>query len=116
MLLNCILVGVGGGLGAVLRVAASNRMKKFTNRHLPLPTFLINVLGSFLLGFLLQYQSGSTARLLFGTGILGGFTTFSTFHYEAVSLLRGDNKITAILYVLLSLFFGLAAAWAGLTI
>ncbi len=116
MIVNCILVGLGGGLGAVFRAAVSNIIKGYWKGAFPLPTFLINVFGSFLLGFLLQYQSGSTVRLFIGTGILGGFTTFSAFHYETVSLLREENKITAILYVLLSLVFGLAAAWAGLSI
>lgn len=116
MLVNCILVGFGGGLGAVLRASVSNIMKKYWKGHFPLPTFLVNVVGSFLLGLLLQYQKVSDVRLFIGTGILGGFTTFSTFHYEAANLLREDKKLTAVLYVLLSLTFGLLAAWAGLSI
>ncbi len=116
MLVNCILVGLGGGLGAILRASISNFMKRYWNGHFPLATFLINIIGSFLLGLLIQHQSGVYVRLLIGTGILGGFTTFSTFHYETFHLLRSDKKITAILYYLLSLIFGLAAAWAGISI
>ncbi len=115
MLVNCILVGLGGGLGAVLRAFASNLIKRVWKNNFPLATFLINIVGSFLLGLLLQYQSDNHMRLFIGTGILGGFTTFSTFQYETTHLFRDDKKFTAVLYVLLSLTFGLSAAWLGLT-
>lgn len=116
MLVNWFLVGLGGGLGAVLRASVSNLIKRVWKADFPLATFLINVVGSFLLGLLLQYQSDHHIRLLIGTGILGGFTTFSTFHYETINLLLGKKKLIAVLYGLLSLTFGLLASWAGLVI
>jgi CrcB protein len=105
LLVNCILVGLGGGLGAVLRASVSNIIKRVWKADFPLATFLINVVGSFLLGLLLQYQSDQHIRLLIGTGILGGFTTFSTFHFETIHLFLGKKKLTAVLYGLLSLIF-----------
>jgi CrcB protein len=116
LLVNCFLVGLGGGLGAVLRASVSNLVKRVWKADFPLATFLINVVGSFLLGLLIQYQLDHRIRLLIGTGILGGFTTFSTLHYETIHLLLEKKKLTAVLYGLLSLIFGLLAAWAGLVI
>ncbi len=113
MLINCILVGIGGGLGAALRALLSDIIKKHWKSRFPLATFLINLSGSFVLGFLLNHNAEDFYILLIGTGLLGGFTTFSTFNYETVTLLREDGKPTAILYYLFSVILGLAAAWAG---
>lgn len=114
MFVNIILVGIGGGIGAFLRAALSDLIKKYFNTSFPFATFAINIAGSFLLGLLIGLNSGSLCRLLLGTGILGGFTTFSTFNYEAVLLLKSRKVFTFLFYYLFSTILGLLAAFAGL--
>ncbi|WP_312649825.1 fluoride efflux transporter FluC [Aminipila sp.] len=114
MFLNIILVGIGGGIGAFLRSALSDLNKKYLNTSFPFATFIINITGSFLLGLLIGLHSSSIWRLLLGTGILGGFTTFSTFNYEAVLLIKTKKIFTFLVYYMLSTILGLLAAFAGL--
>lgn len=114
MFLNIFLVGIGGGIGAFFRAALSDLFKKYFSTSFPFATFTINIIGSFLLGLLIGLNAGSIGRLLFGTGILGGFTTFSTFNYEAVLLIKSKKIGTFLCYYLLSTILGLLAAFAGL--
>lgn len=116
MLLNIILVGIGGGIGASLRALLTDLIKKIWNHSFPLATFIINITGSFLLGVILHYHSNDLWKLLLGTGVMGGYTTFSTYHYEAVSLLKAHKKLTFLLYYSLSVICGLIAAILGLMI
>jgi CrcB protein len=86
----------------------------------PWATFLINVTGSAVLGFLLvllmeQFPRGHLARPVLGTGVLGGYTTFSTFTVDAVLLARAGRVDTAIFYVLASVVVGIGALWFGMT-
>lgn len=114
MLLNFILVGVGGGIGASFRAFLSDLIKKKWRSDYPLATFLINVSGSFILGLIIHYHSDDIWKLLLGTGIMGGYTTFSTFHYESVSLIKSGRKKMFLLYYVLSVVSGVAAAFLGL--
>lgn len=84
----------------------------------PLGTCIINVTGSFAIGFLLtftteKYHLGPEWRLLFVVGFLGAYTTFSTFEYETLKLLEDGRLLTATLYVVSSVLAGLVAVWAG---
>ena len=84
-----------------------------TQNGFPLATLLINVLGAFLIGLLsaLSLKFGLDSRLvtLLQTGVLGGFTTFSTFALETVSLIEGDKWPLALLYMVLSLVLSIVA-------
>ncbi|WP_424494813.1 fluoride efflux transporter CrcB [Salinimicrobium sp. GXAS 041] len=116
MIKNALLVFIGGGLGSVLRYLIS---KYLNNASLPLGTFTVNILGSFLLGItfglILKYQpASSTANLLFGVGFCGGFTTFSTFAVENQVFLRTGDYSHFLLYAFGSLFFGILAVFLGL--
>jgi CrcB protein len=109
----------GGAIGAIARYAISLGLPT-DPRRFPWGTFVINVSGSFILGFLLillieQFPRGRLARPVIGTGFLGAYTTFSTFMVEAVELVRDGALGTALLYLAASLVVGLSAMWIGMT-
>ena len=108
--LYVLAVFLGLGLGGVFRWL----LAVCFNGQYPLGTILANVLGCFLLGFLTRMTPASDClRLLFMTGFCGGFTTFSTFMNESLFIMRGGQMMLALLYIVTSLVFGLAAAWFG---
>ena len=116
MLRNFLLVAAGGGLGSMLRYAINLLIR---SGPFPLATLVINIAGSFLIGIVMAMSlktSGSIsepARLFFATGICGGFTTFSAFSYENVSLLQSGKYNIAFFYIMLSIVSGMMACWAG---
>lgn len=98
-MLRLFLVAAGGAIGTVCRYALSGLDYKFSNGVFPFSTLLINLAGSFVIGFLWGLFEGLTVspdvRMFIFIGILGGFTTFSTFSLENFNLLRdGEIKIT----------------------
>lgn len=121
--MNTLYVFLGGGTGAVLRYLVSEGWKHWQNQHglsfaFPWPTFIVNVLGSLLIGLFYTHSQdwglSPSTRLLLTTGLCGGFTTFSTFSYETFSLLRGGMYGACALYVGLSLILGLlVVAWVS---
>ncbi len=119
--LSYLWVAVGGAFGSALRFGIGRFAQAvWPNQGFPWATLAINLLGCFLMGCLVQsLAQGWVAQRyqpLLGVGILGGFTTFSTFSLEAVLLWqRGDNA-GAMLYVLLSVLGGLAGFIGGMTL
>jgi fluoride exporter len=112
-------IACGGVVGALSRYLLSLALPTETGRF-PWGTFLINVTGSALLGFLLillmeQFPRGHLARPVLGTGLIGAYTTFSTFTVEAVLLVRDGHVLTALTYVFLSVLVGIGALWIGMT-
>ena len=110
------MVGLGGALGTMARYgvwrALPNQPGSFT-----VATFAVNVIGSFVLGLLVGLLFGRlTMRVqaLFFVGVLGGFTTFSTFTVDTVALFRAGAGTTAVLNVVLSVGVGLVVAAAGI--
>jgi CrcB protein len=111
-------VAVGGVFGAVSRYAISLAIPE-TASGFPWATFLVNITGSAVLGFLVtllagQFPRARLARPLLGTGFVGAYTTFSTFTVEAVLLVRAHHPVVAAAYLLSSVVAGLGAAWAGI--
>lgn len=104
---------LGALIGAPLRYGIGRAVAKRYRRAFPLGTFLINVTGSFLLGLLFVAVQADWARAFLGTGLLGAYTTFSTFGTEAVGLLEQKKVGLAALYVFGSAVVGIAAAWLG---
>jgi fluoride exporter len=107
-----ILVGIGGSLGAILRYLIGSLLGSRSN--FPYATMLVNITGSFSLGFLAGNQYfDDWVRLFFGVGILGGFTTFSTFGYESITLLQRKQILQGILYIIASVGCSVAFAYLG---
>lgn len=116
-----LLVGLGGGIGSMLRYSFSVLFNKFSTTLFPWPTFIVNILGSFLIGLLFSFLSRNLItspdlKLLLIAGFCGGFTTFSAFSIEGLTLLNDGNTSIALLYILGSVLFGLLAVWIGVTI
>lgn len=116
-----VLVGLGGILGTLLRYYLGRWAAVRTARRgsrFPWGTWIINISGSLLLGILTSLHINGTipdwSWLVLGTGFCGAYTTFSTFGYEAISLIEGGHKTLATLYVLSSLGLGLIAVWSGM--
>jgi len=102
MIIEYLLVFAGGSFGAVCRYALSTFIKRISSTEFPVSTFLINLIGSFLLGILLSSQIGTNYQLLLGTGFMGGFTTFSTFQVENITLFHKKQYVMLFLYSSLS--------------
>lgn len=120
MLNTIIVVGIGGFIGAVLRMFAMNIVNKILPHSISFGTLFVNVLGSFIIGLLFSYaQNKGLSPLLksfISTGFLGAFTTFSTFSYENLLLLQGGNYINFALNILLNVALCLFATWLGFLI
>lgn len=115
---NLVWVMLGGALGAGARYGLMLILLPLVPKmNLPWVIALINVLGSFLLGLTLTLVGrgvwNDAARLAFGTGVLGAFTTFSTFSVDIDTLLKQGRGTEAFLYVLVSVVLGLGAAVVG---
>lgn len=116
---NLAIIGLGGFIGAVLRYLVSGWVQQLgRDGAFPVGTLGVNVAGCLLIGLLggLAENLGmlsDTARLLLIVGILGSFTTFSTFGYETLALLRDGQFGASLLNVALQVAAGLFAVWAG---
>ena len=117
-MIRYLLVVIGGGTGALARyVAASAIMTRFGGKF-PLGTLVINVTGSFLIGFLMtmlteRFQLDPRWRLLLAVGFLGGYTTFSSFEWETYTAVRGGELWTGMLNVVSSVMLGYVAVTLG---
>jgi len=117
-LIRYLLVLIGGGVGALARyVAASAIMTRFGGKF-PLGTLVINVTGSFLIGFLMtmlteRFQLDPRWRLLLVVGFLGGYTTFSSFEWETFTSVREGALWAGMLNVVSSVMLGYVAVWLG---
>lgn len=113
-----LLVMIGGGIGSLIRyVTGSAIMAKFGGRF-PLGTLVINVSGSFLIGVLMtilteRLKVDPRWRLFLVVGLVGGYTTFSTFEWETYTAVRGGGSWTGMLNVISSIVLGYAAVWLG---
>ena len=115
---NGIIVGIGGFVGAIVRYALAVWIGQAWGRAFPLGTFIINVSGSFLIGLLMtlfteRYSFDPAWRLLFVVGLLGAYTTFSTFEYETGKLINDSEWLFAAMNVVLSVTAGFVALKFG---
>lgn len=113
-MMQILAVGLGGALGAMLRYLISLMLPY--QEGFPIATFTVNLIGSFALAFLLSKQNlfkHTYMKLALTTGLLGAFTTFSTFSYETFTLLAAGEFIIAGSYVGSSLLGGLLFSFAG---
>jgi CrcB protein len=113
-----ILIATGGAFGSVLRYAAQGWFQRLTNGSFPVGTLAVNVIGCFLLGILAALFAGPVLireeyRVGLTIGVLGGFTTFSTFGLETFTLANAGQFWFAALNVALSCGLGFIAVWIG---
>ncbi len=118
---NYMLVILGGGLGAALRYWLSGVIPRFAGTDFPYGIFAVNIIGCFLIGFFMsafeeRFLITPALRIFLTIGILGGFTTFSSFSYETISLLRDAEIFKASLYVIGSVSLCLFGTYVGSTI
>ncbi len=114
-----LLIAAGGAAGSVMRYGIGRLAIHFLGTGTVLGTFLVNVTGSFVLGFFLTFtleRAGvsSDARAMVAIGLLGGYTTFSTLSYDTIRLLESGEPARAGVSILGNLVFGLAAAYLGI--
>jgi len=118
-LMPYLLVGVGSFIGGNARFLLARWVGGIVEGRFPLGTFLINVSGSLVLGFLgavlaqRAVPNADALRLAIGVGFCGGFTTFSTFEFETHALFEDGAWLTAVTNMVLSLFAGLVAVRLG---
>lgn len=120
MMKSMLLVGLGGGIGSVLRYGLSLWIGKYYQGIFPVATFAVNISGSFIIGLLIGlldiHPADSGLKYLFMIGFCGGFTTFSAFAAENLSLLHSGNSITAMVYMVACIAASILAVWSGIVL
>lgn len=115
--LKLTLIFVGSGVGGILRYAVAGFVQNLWRPTFPLGTLIVNLSGCLAIGFLATALSGSLVReeyrIAILIGVLGGYTTFSTFGRETLSLLQDGQWLAAVVNILLSNLLGLIGVWAG---
>ena len=115
---NYLFVFFGGGLGAAFRYWLTGFVQKNISSVFPLGTLVVNVVGCFAIGFLMmifeeRFLVNPSLRIFLTIGILGGFTTFSSFGYETISLLRDGELAFAAINIFASVAVCLLSAYVG---
>ena len=116
--LNIIYVGSGGFLGSIARYGIARLFQNYSLVFFPYSTLSANIIGSFILGFLINIILSTALinpriSLFLTVGFCGGFTTFSTFSYENFTMIRDGEFVQAIIYILFSIILGLLAMYVG---
>jgi len=113
-------VGIGGFFGAIARFTLSSWVQKSSASLFPFGTLSVNILGSFIIGFLFLYfqhiNLSLNQKAMFVTGLLGALTTFSTFSWETLFLMQDNLWSKALLNIGLNLFLSIGATFLGITI
>lgn len=119
--MNYLLTFLGGGIGATARYWLQGFVYRFASAGFPYGTLVVNILGSFIIGVVMtllgeRFVVSPSVRVFLTMGILGGFTTFSTFSYETMALLRDGSYGLGFLNVLASVGICLFSTWLGITL
>ena len=121
-MLNILFIGLGGALGSIARYLVSTWVQAaIKSINFPFGTLAVNLVGCFVIGFLAQLAEArgvfsSESRAFVFIGILGGFTTFSSFGNETLNLARGGELWNALANIGLNVVIGLFAVWLGRTV
>ena len=121
MIKNILLVGMGGAIGSVFRYLCQKWVHQLYPHPFPLGTFLVNIIGCFLIGIFFAASEKSSFisadwKLFLMTGICGGFTTFSAFAFENMNLIRSGDMTNFLLYTISSVVLGILAVFAGVAL
>jgi CrcB protein len=121
MVTRILVIGAGGFVGAIARHVLAGLVQHRTGAYFPTGTLAVNVLGCAMMGALLavieeRQVLGPDARAFLAVGILGSFTTFSTFGFETMELLRTGSTRLAAVNVTANVLVGLIALWVGRTL
>lgn len=119
--MGVLSVALGGAIGSVARYLVGGWFAARFGASFPYGTFVINVTGSFIIGMFLAFAQERVWlspywRLFFAVGVVGGYTTFSTFEYESVRLLQDGEMLLGALYLVGSVMIGAVSAVAGITV
>ena len=118
--MTVLAVAIAGALGAPARYLVERTISARTARRFPWGTLVVNISGSFVLGFVtglaLYHGLASTPKAVVGTGFIGAYTTFSTFAYETVDVGERESTRLAAIYAVSSIVAGVAAATLGLVV
>ena len=114
-----VVVGAGGCVGTLFRYILYGIPYKFLDTSFPLGTLLVNFIGALLIGYFMEFSLtrsyiSDTVRMFIAIGILGGFTTFSTFSYETIALLKTGNILYVFLNIFLTNFLCLGGTFVGM--
>jgi fluoride exporter len=121
MIKQFALIGLGGGIGSIARYLCQKWFSENYPQPFPWGTFIVNLSGCFLIGIIYAATEKTSVlspqlRLLLITGFCGGFTTFSTFAFENMNLLRTGDTIYFLIYTIGSVVLGICAVFAGIAI
>ncbi len=116
-----LLIGLGGALGSMLRYAVMVLATRFFGVGFPYGTLIVNILGSLAMGLLIGWGAHRTQidpqlRNFIAVGVLGGFTTFSTFSLDVVTLFQREPNYLALVYIMLSVTVSVIALMLGMTL
>jgi fluoride exporter len=116
--MQLVLVAVGGAIGAVARYLLGGAVHRLMPGFFPYGTFVVNLVGCLVFGLLVglgesRFVIGPATRAFALIGVLGGFTTFSSFTFESFELLRGGQALSAATNVAGQVILGFVALWAG---
>lgn len=114
-----LAIAIGGALGSMARYATGIYVGRWLGTAFPWGTLLINIFGSFLIGafaesFALRWDASPSTRVFLVVGICGGYTTFSTFSLDIVTLINRGEPLVAGAYIVASVGLGVAALYGGL--
>ena len=117
-MINILCVGIVGFIGAIIRYLISSYTSKIFLSKIPIGTLLVNVIGGFFIGLIMQISVKTNSisphmKLFLTTGFLGGLTTFSTFSYETLMLVEGGEFVFATINIILNLFLSLGGVSFG---
>jgi CrcB protein len=116
---DVLLVFVGGGAGSTIRFFLGRWVNAWHNHHFPFGTMSVNIIACLVLGFVIGIADhrqliSPAARLFWTVGFCGGFSTFSTFSAETLTLIQGGFHFSTVIYIVLSLVLCLAATFGGI--
>jgi len=119
MIRSLLFIGIGSFIGGICRYLLQQFVQQHFPSSIPLGTLSVNIIGCFIIGAVYELSTNShfispELRLFLATGICGGFTTFSSFSYENVSMILDGEWYYPLLYILISIVIGFGAVHAGI--